>query len=148
MNLSLSITIRQKFMLAVLSSGGEGASYTPVHVQKLFFLIDREAAPLLGRTHFAFKPYDYGPFDRSVYDELDYLAQVGLVLIAGARFREYHLSSDGLAVGTAELHSYSPQLQHFFCACSSWVRSLDFQQLVSAIYVKYPDMKVNSVFKG
>jgi len=28
------------------------------------------------------------------------------------------------------------------------VLSLNFQQLVAAIYRRYPDMKVNSVFRG
>ena len=31
---------------------------------------------------------------------------------------------------------------------SRWVRILTFEQLVKAIYDKYPEMRVNSIFKG
>jgi hypothetical protein len=35
---------RDDIILAGLAAGGENATFTPVQVQKLFFLIDREAA--------------------------------------------------------------------------------------------------------
>ena len=36
-------------------------------VQKLLFLLDREAAEIVGGPHFRFVPYNYGPFDKGVY---------------------------------------------------------------------------------
>src|SRR5207248_1751684 len=70
---------RHNLVLAALAAGGENASYWPVQVQKLLFLIDREASALVGGPHFDFKPYDYGPFDRAVYVELDALSAQGFV---------------------------------------------------------------------
>ena len=64
---------RKSLMVAALAAGGENASFTPVQVQKLFFLIDREASHFVDGPHFSFKPYDYGPFDREVYAELERL---------------------------------------------------------------------------
>lgn len=69
---------RQMFMLAALAAAGESAAFSPVQVQKLFFLLDREASHLTGGPHFAFRPYDYGPFDYAVYDEINELANRGL----------------------------------------------------------------------
>jgi len=54
---------RGDLVLAALAAGGVGASYSPVQVQKLLFLIDREAANLVDGPHFSFRPYDYGPFE-------------------------------------------------------------------------------------
>ncbi len=68
---------RQDVILSALAVGGENATYSPVQVQKLFFLIDRKAAHLLAGPHFAFRPYDYGPFDPAVYDELTILGFAG-----------------------------------------------------------------------
>ena len=31
---------------------------------------------------------------------------------------------------------------------SAWVRSMRFEDLVKAIYTQYPDMRVNSIFRG
>jgi hypothetical protein len=91
---------RQNLMLAALSGGGERATYTPVQVQKLFFLIDREAAVYLSGPHFNFKPYDYGPFDKAVYDELQYLTKIGLAdIVQGDRARLYMLTAEGYAIG-------------------------------------------------
>ncbi len=145
--MSLAISKRQKFMLGVLSAGGAGATFTPVQVQKLFFLIDREAASLSGGPYFTFAPYDYGPFDRAVYDELDFLAGIGLVLITAGRYRDYALSREGLLIGQQEALRFPPTLQTYCKACADWVLSLKFDQLVAAIYNKYPDMKANSIFK-
>jgi hypothetical protein len=46
-----------------------------VQVQKLFFLLDENIAADLGGRQFSFEPYDYGPFDRAVYSELELLAR-------------------------------------------------------------------------
>ena len=43
---------RPNLVLAALAAGGENASYWPVQVQKLLFLIDREASALVGGPHF------------------------------------------------------------------------------------------------
>jgi hypothetical protein len=57
---------RSSLVLAALAAAGGNAAFTPVQVQKLLFLIDREAGRLVGGPHFDFLPYDYGPFDRAV----------------------------------------------------------------------------------
>jgi len=139
---------RQDVMLAVLAGAGENASFTPVQVQKLFFLIDRETASLLGGPFFSFTPYDYGPFDKTVYEELDDLQKQGLARIdISGRYRHYALTSLGYEKGQQTLSSFALQMKTFVANAAKWIRSLNFQELVAAIYKRYPDMKANSIFQ-
>lgn len=140
---------KEELVLAGLAADGENASFTPVQVQKLFFLIDREATHLFDGPHFNFKPYDYGPFDKSVYEILDVLSAKGLCTTeVSGRYRKYRLTQDGFQVGTAALESLNQTRADYLKSLASWVRNLSFEQLVSAIYTRHPDMRVNSVFKG
>jgi hypothetical protein len=138
---------RSGIVLAALAAGGENATFTPVQVQKLLFLIDRRAARLVGGPYFDFKPYDFGPFDRTVYQVLEMLAMQGLVYQTRARYRLYSLSPEGYRRGVELLHAY-PEAKNYVQQVANWVRSLSFSQLVAAIYRDYPDMKVNSIFRS
>jgi uncharacterized protein len=139
---------RQNFVLAALAAAGVDVSFTPVQVQKLFFLIDREASHLVGGPHFSFEPYDYGPFDKSVYSEIDALSALDLAVVKNdERVRKYELSAGGYARGREILQGLPENTRQYLSAIALWVRSLSFQQLVSAIYKRHPDMKVNSVFQ-
>lgn len=139
---------RDEIVLAALAAGGEGATYTPVQVQKLFFLIDREAGELVGGPHFRFEPYDYGPFDRAVYSAIEGLAPSGLTSVdTSGRYRNYRLSPAGYNQGSLYLESLPANVRAYLIEIAGWVRRLTFQQLVSSVYDAYPDMKVNSIFR-
>jgi hypothetical protein len=143
-------TQRQQIVLAALAAE-PAASFAPVQVQKLFFLLDQNVAGDLGGQQFSFEPYDYGPFDRAVYLELERLAQQGLVAIessGGAERRTFSLTPAGHAAGTAALNQLQPRARDYMSRVSAWVRSLSFAELVGAIYNQYPAMKANSVFRG
>ena len=136
-------------ILAALAAGGENASYTPVQVQKLLFLLDREAANLIGGPHFNFAPYDYGPFDRAVYDGLDALAGQNLSRVQNTgRYRVYALTQAGYQRGSAKLQELPEPVRGYIASVATWVRQLSFEQLVASIYNRYPEMKANSVFRG
>jgi uncharacterized protein len=140
---------RSEILLTGLAAGGENATYTPVQVQKLFFLLDREAAPALGGPFFKFVPYDYGPFDQAVYAGLDDLARQNMALVQNTgRYRVYGLTQVGQVEGRQLLNKLNPNARAYVGSVAQWVRQLSFQQLVAAIYNKYPDMKANSVFRG
>ncbi|MBU3029723.1 hypothetical protein [Paracoccus marinaquae] len=140
---------RDDILLAALAAGGAGATFSPVQVQKLFFLIDREAHHLVGGPHFNFRAYDYGPFDKAVYDGLDALACQGFTRVqSSGKYRNYSLTPEGLTRGQASLAEMPKNARTFISEISTWVRTLSFEQLVASIYKAYPDMKVNSVFRG
>lgn len=135
-------------VLAALAPA-KGQSLSPVQVQKLLFLIDREIPNELGGHHFNFVPYDYGPFDNCVYNTLDLLALGNLVESLeepGRRWKRYRLTPEGQKRGDEVLERISKVGRDYIVAANKFVRSLSFADLVSAIYRAYPDMKVNSVF--
>ena len=87
-------------------------TYSPAHVQKLFFLIDRELAPHVDGPHFRFEPFHYGPFDREVYRVLDALSSMGrLDKVALGNLYDFGLTGMGQAAGDAILAA-RPRLRH------------------------------------
>jgi uncharacterized protein len=138
---------RKEVVLAALASSAE-ADYSPVQVQKLFFLIDRNVAHLLGGPLFEFTPHNYGPFDPAVYKELEALATGGAIeLIPERTWTNYRLTPVGRERGEAILLSLPEKAKDYFSRASAFVRKLSFTQLVSAIYKAYPEMRANSVFQ-
>lgn len=137
---------REEIVLAALSPAG-GRPHTPVQVQKLLFLVDKNVAGLLGGDFFAFEPYHYGPFDQGVYATLDRLALRGLVEIVQGRWRTYRLTEEGQAEGVRLLQNMEKRAADYIRTASGFVRSLTFNQLVSAIYKAYPQMRARSVFQ-
>lgn len=139
---------RKDFVLGALACAENGSSFLPVQMQKLFFLIDREAANISGGPYFKFTPFDYGPFDKEVYDELYELSKAQKVEINHAnKPRLYALTSEGRIEGQKILAAVSPELREYISQAAKWVLSLDFPKLVSAVYKKYPDMRQNSIFQ-
>lgn len=139
---------RREVIVAGLAAAGQNVTFTPVQVQKLFFLIDHEASHLVDGPHFTFQPYDYGPFDSRVYDELFFLEKQGHVNVLPGRYRLYMLTEPGFAEGWRILSALPAATKEFIENTAHWVRGLSFQQLVSAIYQKYPEMRANSIFQG
>lgn len=140
---------RESLVLAALSPA-HGSPHTPVQVQKLLFLIDKNVPKQVGGPYFNFQPYDYGPFDQAVYGALQSLASKGLVVIneeTGKRWKEYLLTPEGQRIGEEFFKQLDNGAALYISKLSEFVRSLNFAQLVSAIYKAYPEMKVNSVFK-
>ncbi len=141
---------RRDFVLASMSPAGQ-RSFSPVQIQKLFFLLDKHIAEPTGGPHFQFVPYDYGPFDKDVYLELDRLDQEGLVEVLvpnSYRSREYRLTDRGHECGAGALENLPQEVRNYVGEVVNWVRSLSFAELVSAIYTAYPEMRENSVFRG
>ena len=139
---------KERFVLAAMSPGG-GGRYSPVRIQKLLFLIDREVADLVGGPWFAFQPYHYGPFDKSVYAILESLAEKGHVDIDDhlINCRSYALTPNGLESGREAFGELDVGARDFILRASKFVRQHTFSALVAAIYKAYPDMRKNSVFQ-
>jgi len=88
---------KSETILAILASAN-GRPLTPVQLQKAAFLLDRNNLA----SGFHFVPYDYGPFDRAVYDEAASLAQRGLASINPAqwgRWNVYAATAEGIDEG-------------------------------------------------
>lgn len=138
---------RNDFVLTVMSSCPD-AIYTPVQVQKLFFLIDQKIPKLVKGPHFDFSPYDYGPFDKHVYWALEALEAEGSIVIEGsATYRTYTTTKRGQKKGEVLFNELPAKAQEYITRLSEFVRHLSFNELVSSIYQAYPKMRANSVFR-
>ncbi len=140
---------RSDSVLAVLSTSG-GSEWTPVQVQKMFFLLDKKVPSALGGPHWDFKPYDYGPFDSDVYSTIEQLSRDGFTHVdrAPGEMRTFRLTPEGQRRGQAALAQVQPNIADYVARLSNWLRALSFQQLVSEVYREFPDMRANSVFRG
>lgn len=141
------MTKAQEHILAVLSSS-KGASYSPVQLQKLFFLIDKTVGNIIGGPYFNFEPYHYGPFDKEVYSNIELLSRIDLVDSnkSSSNHRSYRLTVSGQEYGERILSSYPLEYQTYFSKIDEFVRSLSFQELIETIYKHYPETRVNSIF--
>jgi hypothetical protein len=136
---------RDDYVLAVLATSGEGA-WTPVQVQKIFFLLDQRLASQVGGPHFNFTAYDYGPFDAAVYEVIERQSELASVDRTSS-MKTFRLTRRGQARGEEALVELSPGAREYIRSLSGWVRNLSFQQLVSAVYKEFPEMRANSVFR-
>ncbi len=140
---------REKVTLMMLAAA-KGKPYTPVQIQKAMFLLSEEAAALFSPgSRYRFVPYDYGPFDAAVYDDLRALQAAGLATVdKDDRYgwRCYSATPAGIKEGEQLLERIPSERRGYLVRVSKFVRSLSFQQLVSAIYRAYPAMRARSVF--
>ena len=139
---------KREVVLATLAPA-QGKQHSPVQVQKLLFLLDREAFQLVDGPHFNFQPYNYGPFDKAVYQVLDELDKDELVTIRSSGWqRTYALTPTGQNDGDRLLGKLPDAAQNYIRSASAFVLKLNFLELVSAIYKAYPDMQENSILRS
>jgi uncharacterized protein len=136
----------------LMLSLADGAQYSPVQIQKAMFILSRESPEIFDAgSQFDFQPYDYGPFDKDVYAEIDALSRDGLALVGATldlRRKTYAASDQGRRAAEGLRGRLSQDQLAFAQKVSSFVRRLSFADLVSAIYKAYPEMQENSVFVG
>jgi len=142
---------RRDLLLSVLACA-DGRTYTPAQIQKAMFLLSKRMPQLVQEgPNFGFMPYDFGPFDAAVYQEADHLQRSGEAVITPSgcgNWRTYAASGEGVVRGRRLLEQLSPQQRDYVVKVSDWVRAQSFNGLVKAIYDAYPEMKVNSIFRG
>ena len=137
---------RAQVVLAAMAAGGPRASFFPIQLQKLLFLIDREIHEFVNGPHFHFIPYNYGPFDKDIYIEINILIRKGEVdANAEERYPSYFLTGSGTLSGINALNGFPEPASQYMQEAAAWVRSLTFKQLLAAIYAYFPDMAINSV---
>ena len=139
---------RPDVALSVLALA-DGAKLSPTQLQKALYLIVRNAPSVFAEGQaYHFVPYNYGPFDSTVYADIDRLKLSGKAEIARGRWNEYSATPIGIEEGKHTLSTLPVPQQEYMKRVVDWVKSLSFQQLVKAIYDAYPEMRVNSIFKG
>lgn len=129
----------------------KGEPFTPVQIQKALFLASEKASDAFNRdSKYEFQPYDYGPFDRRVYLDVDRLEQEGLVQIKfepAGRWRTYAVTKEGIEKGQRLAERLSADQRQMLKKIVELVRRLTFKELVSAVYRAYPHMQEGCVFQ-
>lgn len=142
---------RRELLLTILAAAG-GEEYSPVQIQKAAFIITKNLPEVCrGAATFNFTPYDYGPFDPSVYQEAEHLQAAGFARVqqgGRGRWRTYAASQAGVQWGQASLNALLPHQKEYIERVSAWVRALDFATLVKSVYEAYPEMREKSIFRG
>ena len=125
----------------------------PVQLQKSLFLfaakVPKDVLPADSR--YQFKPYDYGPFSAEIYSDAETLEADGLVEIMKppvTRYRQYSVTPQGALVAQQIRERENPSVVEYLSSLVAYTQSLGFNQLVASVYDEYPEMKVNSVFRG
>ncbi len=138
----------EDIVAAAFAAAGPSAAFDPIRIQKLLFLIDREVSERIGGPFFRFRPYHYGPFDRTIYDVIGKLVAAGDARgESSGPYPRYLLSEAGHRRGTAVLASFPEAISDYFGRAARWVRLIPYRRMLAAIYQRYPDMAVNSVVR-
>ena len=137
--------------LLVIAAAEKG-SLQPVQLQKALFLIGKRLnlRQLATQKFYTFDAYDYGPFTNEIYNDAEQLETAGLVVIArppATRFKEYHATDEGLRYAAGLRAKLEPAVADYVSRIVKFTRSMSFNDLVSAVYKAYPEMRENSVFK-
>ena len=141
---------RQDWLLLALSKSPDGRM-SPVQVQKVLFLFGQEAGALIGTKFYSFKPYDYGPFDAAIYDDLRRMkndGRVGEEWRPGRSWKNYMITKPGQDAASALEKDAEARLTEFLGRLVRWVKERSFSDLLRSVYAAYPEFAVNSVFRG
>ena len=71
---------RRDWPLLALAQAPDG-KLTPVQLQKILFLMAMEVHEEISTPFYNFVPYNYGPFDATIYSDIEDNARDGLALI-------------------------------------------------------------------
>ena len=144
----MSIKLSKEDILFAGLAVSKGVTHSPVQVQKLFFLIDKNVAKDIGGPFFDFQAYNYGPFDKEIYKLLQVFSTRGYIeIIRENTWREYRLTKEGQDLGEKILRRIPAEINNYLEKISKFVLSLSFSELVMAIYKEFPEMRKNSVFQ-
>jgi uncharacterized protein len=134
-------------LLAISFAGDSGLS--PVQLQKCIFLLGQEQQGCVGQGFYEFSPYNYGPFSKLVYNDAEELSSQGLISIDRpiGSFATYRITPTG-AEFSKQLVTEAPiPAVAYLEQVVEWAKPLSFSELVRAIYGKYPDYRINSIFQ-
>lgn len=147
MNQNESPSSQRKLFTISCLAAASSHRFSPVQLQKVFFLLDRRLAGELDGPHFNFEPYLYGPFDKDVYYVVEALVVEGLMeTVSEGSWKSYRLTPMGQRVGEEQLANLSAPVKSKVQKIVNAVCKMSFRELVSFIYREYPEMRAKSVF--
>lgn len=137
---------KKEWIIATMAASKEEL-WTPVQIQKALFLVAQNVPDAEEAGGFEFVAHHYGPFDVTIYHELEKLEMEGIAHIFPTPHpRRFGLSREGQRLGQVYLSQLDDSVAGYIRRVAEFVHKLSFGALVRAIYKAYPHMKENSVF--
>jgi hypothetical protein len=132
----------------VALSAAMGQPLSPAQLQKVLFLLQR-SFPDAVQGGYAFRPYNYGPFDAEVYCDAERMQLEGLVHVrrTSGGWKEFSATPAGLERASVLAERADPRAVEYLRRVVAWAKRLSFAELVRAVYSAYPEMMANSIFK-
>jgi uncharacterized protein YwgA len=126
-------------------------------LQKMVFLLEKELEELekspIDSSDYDFIPYDYGPFSKKLYDDLDYLSKKGLIddieeeMDDGQVKYNYKITSKGEEFVESQLNSSDSELIRKLAEqMKRNYNSRPISSLIDYVYSEYPEYAENSVW--
>ncbi|MBS3815630.1 MAG: helix-turn-helix transcriptional regulator [Hadesarchaea archaeon] len=147
------MTERKILPLTLIHANGGEPVEGRTRLQKMIFLIQKqveESAPL--EEEYNYFPYDYGPFSKDLYDDIDELVEEGLVKENLKTEEEdkkkyyYELTSKGREILEEELKTKElKELKKKIEEIKSEYNEMNLPDLLEKIYSKYPEHAEKSV---
>lgn len=141
---------RMDWLLLFIGLPGGRYATDQLRIMKGMFLLDQKGPQEL-RGLYRFQAYDYGPFDSSIYSDLDALSKAALISITGGggtTRREYEMTAMGRERVALLAREISPVALGEVERVKNIVTSLGFTDLLKKVYGDYPDYAINSVAKN
>lgn len=143
---------RQLLPLALLYANDEHEIQGRTRMQKLVFLIQEEfddTSALPGEYNYI--PYDYGPFAKKLYADLDYLKDRGFIKEATKTIEDgkvqynYRLTPEGREHLEQQPGHKVDQILDLAEPIKREFNQQSLPQLLDYVYAKYPEYAENSV---
>jgi hypothetical protein len=136
---------RQDIMLLIADGADGSYPLDPIRLMKGCFIVD-QIGPAEWKGLFAFEPYDYGPFDSSVYRARDALVGKDLLLrYPAGRYSQYAISEAGRERAAMLASSMDKPAADWLRNIGHWVTSKSFTELLREIYERFPDYATKSI---
>ncbi len=137
---------RTDWLLLFIGLPGGRYATDQLRIMKGMFLLDQEGPQEL-RGLYRFQAYDYGPFDSSIYSDLDALSKAALISITGgggSSRREYDVTAMGRERVVRLEREVTPTALEEVQRVRSTVTSLGFTDLLKKVYGDYPHFATRS----
>lgn len=142
----------KKLLPLTLAYANEGEAVEGrTRFQKMIFLAQKRLEKNESVENYEFIPYDYGPFSKELYDDIDELVDRGVVkertkTIDGKKKYFYELSKKGQEIIRPKLRDGNfKKIERTVEKIKSELNSMKLPKLLDKVYSKHPEYAENSV---
>jgi uncharacterized protein len=138
-----AMQMKQRDWLLLLLDGG----MDPIRIQKGMFLFAMESGAPDSEVY-QFEPYNWGPFSRTIYADLETLEAQGFierVPVIGATYARYRRTADGEAAAARLSSKANPEHLDYLMDLRGKITKASFDRLLRAVYRQYPHYATRSM---